>query len=406
MRRWLLALALVPCACDSGPKTYGPVYDSGADATPDATPDAPGEASTDGSADAADAAPDAPGDAGSCSATLALLGGNATSLFGASGAPGSSLTAASLPGTLLDCGTTSGCANPIAIARFGSSLLAVLASSGGALDSTTFETSWADPAAIDSVSTIDGPSLAVVGQAAHLLYQDGSYKYFHAQYIGTSWDAASDPVGGGASQSFGARGPSGAAAGADLVAVQAGSDSYLYDQTWSGSWQAAHQQGGAAIQNSLPPVVLALSGGSSELLAAYLRVTDYKVMAVARTGGAWGTPMLVDANAYSNDPLAAVALPGGQAMLVFRGADHEPYFTVWDGATSWTAPAAVVSGQNPTVASTPAAAPGVCGADALVAWAESGGGVRYASFTGGAFGAPVPVGGTSGAKFVALGTLP
>jgi hypothetical protein len=380
------------------------VYDGGQDGASDgmaadAPADAPpGDGGTDATADA--------GDGGSCSSTLALLGGNSTSLFGAAGPPGSALSAASLPGTLLDCGTTYGCADPIAIVRLGSGLLAVLAESGGALESTIFQSSWADPAAVASASTIDGPSLAVVGSTAHLLYQDATYKYFHGQYATSAWDSASDPVGGsGSSQSYGARGPSGAAAGSDLIAVQAGSDSYLYDQTWSGSWQTAHQQGGAAIQNTLPPTIVALSGGSSELLAAYLRVSDYKVMAVARTSGTWGTPMLIDANAYSNDPVALAPLPGGKALLVFRGSDDKPYFSTWDGASTWTAPAAVVA-TNPVVGSVPSIAPGVCGADAIVAWAESGGGVRYASFSAGTFGAPQSVAGTSGAKFVAAGTLP
>jgi len=143
----------------------------------------------------------------------------------------------------------------------------------------------------------------------------------------------------------------------------------------------------------------------AKLLAAYLRLNDYKVMAVARTAGTWGTPMQIDANAYSNDPVALGALPGGKAIVVFRGSDGKPYFSTWDGATTWTAPAPVVS-NDPAIASVPSIAPGVCGADALVAFAESGGGVAIAPFSGGAFGAPQPVAGTSGAKFVAIGTLP
>ncbi len=399
----LFACFAALCACDETPKTYGPVYDGGPDSS-----DAAADAADDVALDApADSPVDAPSDAPSCASTVAILGGNATSLFGAAGPGGAALSAASLPGSLRDCGTTSGCADPVAIARFGTGLLAVLATSTGALDSTTMTTSWADPAAVASASTIDGPSLAVIGATAHLVYQDAQYKYFHAEYTNSAWDAATNPVGGGgSSQSFGARAPSAAAAGADVVVVQAGSDSLLYDQTWNGSWQAAHQQGGAAVENTLPPTMVALSGGSSELLAAYLRVNDYKVMTVARTGGAWGTPMLVDANAYSNNPVALAALPGGKALVVFRGSDGKPYFSVWDGASAWTAPAPIVGGNDPVIASVPSLAPGVCGADAVVAFAVSGGGIELASFTAGSFGAPVAVAGTSGAKFVAVGTLP
>jgi hypothetical protein len=398
------SLSLLACAalaaCSSTPQVYGPSYDGGGDAA-DATADAPADVGT------PETGTDAGSDAPSCASIVAVVGGSSTSLFGAGGPASSALTADSLPGTLADCGTSYGCADPVAIVRLGSGLLAALADSSGALQSTTFQASWADPAPVASASTIDGPSLATIGSVAHLLFQDASYKYVHAEYTASAWDSANDPVGGsGSSQSYGARAPGGAAAGTDLVAVQAGADSYLYDQTWNGSWQTAHKQGGAAVQNTIPPVVVALSGGGAELLAAYLRLSDYKVMAVARTSGTWGTPMLVDANAFSNDPVALGALPGGKALLVFRGTDNKPYFSTWDGATTWTAPAPVLTTNNPSVGSTPSIAPGVCGADAMVAWAESGGGVRVASFAGGAFGAPASVAGTSGAKFVAIGTLP
>lgn len=391
---------LLITACSSTPQVYGPTYDGGADAAPDSP------VAVDASKDVT--AQDAPTDAPSCSSTLAFVGGNATSAFGAGGPAGSSILAAPLPGSVNDCGNDFGCKNPVAMARFGGGLLAVIAESGGALESTPYQSSWADPAPVASAKTIDGPTLAPVSATAHLVFQGADYKYYHAEYTQSTWDAATDPVGGsGSSQSFGARAPSAAAAGTDLVLVQGGSNSYLYDQSWNGTWQAAHQQPGAAIQQTIPPSIVALSGGASELLAAYLRVGDYKVMTVDRKGGTWNaTPMLVDVNAFSNDPVALAPLPGGKALLVFRGSDKKPYFSTWDGASTWTAPAPVVGQANPVITSAPSAAPGVCGADAVVAWAESGGSVRYATFTSGTFAAPQSVGGTSGAKFVAVGTIP
>lgn len=378
---------------------YGPVFDGGPDVAADASLDG-GDASDGNTTDAP------PNDGSTCTSMLAVVGGSSTALFGAGGPIASPLTAASLSGTLADCGNTFGCANPVAIIRFGGGLLATLATNAGALESTTFQTTWSAPFAIASAATIDGPALTAIGTTAHLLFQGTDFKYLHAQYT-TAWDSASDPVGGaGSSQSYGARGPTVGTAGTDLVALQAGSDSYLYDQTWTGSWAAAHQQGGAAIQNTLPPTVIALTGGSSDLLAAYLRNGDYKVMTVNRAGGTWATPMLVNTNAYSNDPVALAPLPGGKALLVFRGSDEKPYFSTWDGATTWTAPAAVVGGTNPMVASIPSVAVGVCGADAVVAWAQVGGGVAFASFIAGAFSTPVNVSGTSSAKFVAIATLP
>jgi hypothetical protein len=389
-------------ACSSDPKIYGPSYDSGSDAP--AQNDAQQNDVMTNDVVGSDVASDAP----SCASQIAFVGGNATSAFGAGGPLGGNIALAAIPATLLDCGNDLGCANPVAIARFGSGLLAVIAQSSGALASSPYQTSWADPAPVASASAIDGPALAPMTSALHLVYQGADHKYYHAQYTQFAWDSATDPVGGGGSnQSFGARAVGAAAAGTTLVIVQAGSDSYLYDQTWSGSWAAAHQQASAAVQNTLPPAMIALSGGASDLLAAYLRVTDYKVMTVARTAGTWSaSPMLVDTNAFSNDPIALAPLPGGKALLVFRGSDKKPYFSTWDGVVTWTAPAPVVTNDNPVVLSTPSAAPGVCGADAVVAWAESGGGVRYAAFTAGAFSSPESLTGTSGAKFVTVATLP
>jgi hypothetical protein len=382
-------------ACSSDPKIYGPSYDGGpdADAQNDVTQNDVGQ----NDVVTSDVATDAP----TCTSQIAFIGGNGTSAFGAGGPP-SNIASATIPATLLDC------PKPVAIVRSGSGLLAAIAEADGTLASTPYQTSWADPAAVASAKTIDSPALAAGSQTAHLVYQAADYKYYHAQYTQSAWDSATDPVGGsGSSQSFGARSPGAATAGSDLVIVQAGSDSYLYDQTWNVSWQAAHKQGSAGVQQTISPTMIALSGGASDLLATYMRNADYKVMAVARSAGTWtASPMQIDVNAYSNDPAVLAPLPAGKALLVFRGSDQKPYFSTWDGATTWTAPAAVVTNANPIVLSTPSIAPGVCGADAVVAWAESGGGVKWANFSGGTFGSPQSLAGTSGSTFVAVATLP
>jgi len=397
VRTWLFASVGV-IACSSSPQVFGPTYDGGEDAPGDAL----GDVTQPNDSGATDVAPnDAPNDGSTCTSTIAVVGGSATSLF--AGANGS---ASSVSGDVLDCGNDFGCANPIAIARGPSELLAVIARTSGALQSTTYQSSWTAPANVASASTIDGPSLAPIGDVVHLVFQGADYKYLHGQYTQNAWDSAADPVGGsGSNQSYGARAPSAAPAGTDLVVVQAGSNSYLYDQTWNGSWQAADEQGGAAVQNTLPPTVVAMSGGSADLLAVYLRESDYKVMVVTRANGTWSSPLLVDANAYSNDPVSAIGLAGGKALVIFRGSDKKPYFLAFDGST-WTTATAVLGASNPLVESVPSIAPGVCGADAIVAMVETGGGVVTAPFAAGAFGVLTSVSGTSSAKYVAVGTMP
>jgi hypothetical protein len=398
MARFGLLLLLV--SCSSTPTLYGPAYDAGGDGT--VVDAAPGDAFVPDVV-----AQDTGSDASGCTSQLTVLAGSSTALYSASGPALSALTAASLTGSLYDCGDNFGCANPIAIARFGTGLLAVFGASNGLLLSATFATSWQTPSALGTASTIDGPSLAIISATAHLLYQGSDFKYYHGQYTAGAWDGANDPVGGSASQSYGARAPAGAPSGTSLVAVQAGSDSYLYAQTWSGFWATAQQQGSAAVQNTVPPSIIALSGGSSDLLAAYLRNGDYKIMALNHTSGAWNTtPALVDPNAFSNDPITLVPLPSGKALLVFRGTDMAPYWSMWDGMSTWTTAAPVLTSGNPSVGSVPSASIGVCGVDAFVAWADSGGNVSVVPFTAGSFGTPSSVSGATGSKFVAIGTVP
>ena len=129
-------------------------------------------------------------------------------------------------------------------------------------------------------------------------------------------------------------------------------------------------------------------------------------MAVVRTNGAWSSPALIDPNAFSNDPVAAIGLPNGKALVVFRGSDQKPYFSTFDGTSTWTTSAPVLGATNPTIESLPSIAPGVCGADAIVAFVEAGGGVVTVPFSSGAFGSTTSITGTSGAKFVAVSTLP
>ena len=175
----------------------------------------------------------------------------------------------------------------------------------------------------------------------------------------------------------------------------------LYDRTFDGSWQAAHGQPGTAVDKSLPPTLVAMTGGSAELLAVYLRVTDFKIMSVTRTNGTWSTPAVLDVNAFANEPLALAPLAGGRAILAYRGSDQKGYFSVYDGS-KWTPPAPL----GVSVESTPSVAPGVCGADAFVAWAKTGGGVEVSRVESGAVGAPIAVSGTAGSKYVGVATRP
>lgn len=401
-RRLFLTASLALAACDNPPsKTYGPVVEGGADGASAADAgdaSAPPEAGTDA------------GDGGGCAGLTALLAGGGSSLVGASRAGSGAFKVDVLTG---------GAADRLAVVAFGAGFLGALRAPNDAIQSTVFAASWADPAVVASAVTRDAPALAVSGNAAHLVYQAKSadamvdYKYFHGTFTSGSWDAANDPVGGsGPSQSYGPRGPAAAVASMQLVVAQAGDDSKLYDQTLAGTWQAAVQHAGATIQKTIPPAMIAMTGGSAELLAVYARDADYKIMSTARSSGTWSTPALVDANAFlsgsTNEPVALAPLAGGKAVMVYRGTDSKAYFSRFDPAQSpaWTAPAPLVSGTNPAVASLPSVATGVCGADAVAAYVETGVGAKVVTLAGSAWSAPDAVPQTSAAQFVGVATRP
>ena len=410
----IACLYFVACATEGSPKVHGVeiIADAGEGTDSAAQSDsgkAAGDASFDtGAPDAAgDAAPavDAASDAGSpgCGAgATVLLAGSAASLAGG-GASGNAVpTVIPVNGSAID---------RIAIAPSGANFVAAIRASNGLLASSVYSNAWSSAAAVPNAkATIDAPSLATLAGTTHLAYHDANFKFEHRQFSAGAWDVADDPVGGGGnSQAFGPSGASIAAAGSELEFVQSGDNYFLYDLAWKSSlWQSPHQQPNAAIEKTLPPTVVALTGGTQELLAVYLRKGDFKIMSVARSGGVWdGNPVLVDVNAFSSDALALAPMGSGRALLAYRGSNQQPYFSVYDPAKSpaWTAPAALYV-SNPTIASPPSLAAGICADAAVIAYAKLAGGVEIAHFDGAKFGPPVSVAGTSSATFVAIATRP
>jgi hypothetical protein len=380
---------LSACSTDA-PLVHGPTFDAAF------APDTSGGDAAVADVAAAEGAPDVATDSPACTATTVLLAGNGGSLSGGSSLGSQAPTMGAIAGNVGD---------RIAIAPQGTGFVAALRSATGALLSSTFTSKWSDATSVSGAQTVDAPALATIGTTVHVVYHDTSFKFEHRKYA-SSWDVADDNVGGsGVSQAFGPSAPALAAASASLVFAQAGDNSLVYDITWISSWQPPDQPTGASIQKTLPPSMVALTGGSQDLLLVYLRNADYKIMSVARASGAWGAPVLLDATAYSNDPLALAALPGGRALLVYRGSDQKPYFSVYDVAKTpvWSVPRALLA-SNPTVASTPSVAAGVCGDDAEVAYASSTGGAEIAHYSGGSFAGPTVVSGTAGSTYVAIAT--
>jgi len=411
------AIAIAACtASGSDETTHGPTYGDDDASTSDAStaPDGSSAAdalSSDSAADSAsdatasDASPDAPSvdasheagpDASSCTSTAAVVAGSGSILAAVNATGGTWGSAATLVG---NAG-----ARP-AVVAYGGGFAAVVESATGVLASTVYTSTWSTPAAIGTATARDRPTAATIGSSLHLVYQDPtSYYFFHAVLSAGAWSPTADAVG-----SFGPSGPAVAAVGTDLVVSQAGMNGFLYDQTWNGSWQAANEHTDASVDNALAPSIVALSGGASDLLVVFVRSTnsDYHLMFTTRTSGAWSTAAEVyDVSgnvAYATDEVSIAPLSGGRAVLLYRGGDMKPYFSIFDGTSTWSAPAAVVSSAT-TLSTAPTVATGVCGDDAIAALVETNGDVDVTSLQGSTWTAPTHV--VSAMSYAGVATSP
>jgi len=379
---------------------------AGGDAGAEGGPDGAGaETGTDAAGvDASEAGPTEGGT--TCPSTMALLATGASSIAQAVYGHGQWSTAAVVAG--------GGSAAP-SLVPFAGGYLGVFVGTGTAgnlpLQWTAYTGSWSPPAHVAATLAQGVPALAVTGSTAHVVYWGSNDKFYHGTY-GTSWDAASDPVqANGTAQSFGPSAPAVAGVGSALVAAQSGQDGVVYAQGWSGAWAAAAALGGSAVVSSLSPAVVALSGGAADAMIVFVHAGDagaYYLAYATRTGGTWSAPANVYAQgstvAYSGTTPALTALPGGKALLAWQGGGPAyAYASAYDPAGGWSAPIAV---SSDVLASPPSVAPGVCGADAAMAYVKSGGAVSVVTMTGGSWGTPASIGGATGMQGVAVASSP
>jgi hypothetical protein len=430
----LLSIFAAACtASGSDAQQHGPVFDrDGGDATaiPDATADARDQgdapasdvvappndandasvANDTGAQDAAllDANDGALEDAGSCTATTAVVAGGPAALFGAIAIGAGSFTSQTLTGAT---------SSPPSLIAFGGGFQSLLHGANDALAATSYASTWSAPTSIPGALTIDTPALAPAGGALHAVYLGSDHKYYHATFTGSAWDNGADPVGhvaNGGAQSIGPRAAAAASpasangGGFVMVNTSDGVTHTLYDQSWtvSGGWGDGVNHANTSLA-VIAPAMVALAGGASDLLVVYVDA-GAKLGALVRdaTQKTWSAPVTIDPSALSNDPPALAPLSNGRAALVYRGQNGQPYFSTFDPAraVAWSAPAALVPSGNPTLASPPSIATGVCGDDAVAVYVEAGGAVKATRFVGGAWVAPVAAG--SGATFAAVATRP
>ena len=309
-----------------------------------------------------------------------------------------------------------GAAAAPAIVPLGTGYLASFVGAGAVgampLKWAAYTSSWTAPAAIGAALGQGTPALAALGTTAHVVYWGSDGKFYHGSYSGSAWDAASDPVkAGAAAQSFGPSAPAAAGTGTTLLAMQSGQDGVVYDQAWSTSWQAASPLAGSSVVSALSPAVVAMNGGTAELMLVFVHAGgagSYYLQYATRTAGVWSTPANVYASggnvAYASTTPALAALPNGEAILAWQGGSPAyPYVSRYTAGAGWTAP---TPASNDTLVSPPSLAPGVCGADAVLAYVKTGGAVQVVTTTGGVWGTPQAIAGATGMQWTAIAAIP
>lgn len=237
-------------------------------------------------------------------------------------------------------------------------------------------TVWGPAAGFGGLNTI-GPIVtmkdmpAMVGSAnqVHLVFWGDDFKYYYSGYS-AAWSNVEAVLPSGGNQSFGNSPVSVTALGNDVIFAHQGSDNNLYDQrrTNAGAWEAAHGHG---VSVKVRPTIVSLTSGP-ELMIVYIPQGSSQLMWTARTNGVFNMPQAIN-GALSDDPAALLALPGGNAMLAFRGTNSKLYTVQFNGMTStWGNPTQFPGDANALLVSPPALSKGVGGAVAELSYVKQG----------------------------------
>ena len=238
------------------------------------------------------------------------------------------------------------------------------------------------------------------GAVAHLIYQDNNFHYFYLAYA-NGWTPFPQGVGPGTTQSYGPVAATVAALGSDATTAFINGASMNVNfasarDRVGGAWQPRVDLAGASNFN-VSPSIIALAAGP-ELMETYVR-SDAQILFLTRTAGVWSAATPI-AGCLTNDRVALAPLPGGGAIMAFRGTDTNLYWSVYTaGAWSVVAPFAT---PNVSVIAPPAVTHGIGGKTAEIAFVKGDGNAYHARLAGGAWSLPVQVGGVAGGALVGV----
>jgi hypothetical protein len=300
-------------------------------------------------------------------------------------------------------------------------LMGVYRSKGSSLVSSTFKDGlWNAPAAVPGATTDMTPSIVSWGKKAKVIFHSADNRYNAIDWdpVAGVWSAPVQ-VGAAAAGASGTSPPAAATVGAPGVpggGIMFGytdNEGGLYRQDWNGtSWRGASVK--STLVNALPmkTSLISMNGGAFDLVSAFTASGGFPYIStrsVKDNMSQWSNPILVTDEASPLDGLNGVPLSNGRALFVYRNAQKKGFYVMFDPAKDpkFTRPAPLFgTGTNPVLASTPVVVEDRCGADAVLAYAESDGAVGVLRFTGDTWKGPFVVPGISKMTYAMTAVLP
>jgi hypothetical protein len=282
---------------------------------------------------------------------------------------------------------------------------------------TSLAGTWVPFVAVQSgVTTREVPGVAPAGTSVFATFLGENNLHYFASFSAGAWSPAAEAVLPSAGAQAAGPTPAGiAATGSSATLVYfANATNFATTQNRATAWQPAITLDNAGADESYvsTPSVVAMSGGTVELLTAFIRQTDGVIRYATRSAGTWSaTAAVPGATAPSSTTYGPVervglaALPGGEAILGWRDrTTSQLYYSLYSGGVWSAAPAPIVS-PNVVVSAAPSLTHGVAGVTAEAAFVESNGVAYHARLSAGVWAAPVVVGGT-GLSHVTICTAP
>jgi len=302
---------------------------------------------------------------------------------------------------------------PIALASDGNGIgiCAIRSTASGDLRFSLFEGGTWTPGAGQPLTAIQagvkcdgGPSLAGAGGVGHIAYKGADGFYYYGRLQNKIWISANEAISAAGVQSSGPQPPAVAAIGNAPVIAFVGADGVFYDQSRAGgAWSSASSHPIAGKAAPLTPAIAALDSGP-ELVAVFAAESG-DLQWLSRASGTWTNPLPIG-GAPALDPPRLAPLPGGGAILAYRGTDQRLYTARLSAgdAPAWTTPAAGAGAANPFLLSSPAIARGGKGAEAEMIYVDNLTSVYSTRLVEGAWMTPAFVGSASGK--LAITTIP